>query len=100
MERPKEFDIRQLFDKKKDEEIAEDLADYFNWISREFDPLEPEQIPFTNEHEMPVLQNFEEAARIKKFRKPKSMVPGDVFPVLVIELADFFAIPLTHIYTR
>ena len=70
-------------------------------VSREFDPLEPEQIPLTERDcSLPELQNFEVAARIKKIRKPKSMVPGDIFPCLVTELSDFFAIPLTSIYNE
>ena len=69
-------------------------------LSREFDPLEPEQIPITNDSNLPELQTYEVAARIRKFRKPKSMVPGDIFPCLMTELSDFFAIPLTIIYNE
>ena len=101
LEKPRQFDVRGLFDEgKKDCEIAEDLADYFIKVSREFDPLEPEHPPITRDVGLPGLQNFEVAARIRKFRKPKSMVPGDIFPALVTELADLFAIPLTDIYNE
>ena len=47
---------------------------------------------------MPTLRVHEVAARIRKFRKPKSMVPGDVFPQLVTQFSDIFAIPLVDIY--
>ena len=67
-------------------------------MSQEFNPLEDEDIPSTFGCELPKLELHEVAARIKKFRKPKSMVPGDVFPKLVTLLSDFFAIPLTDIY--
>ena len=37
---------------------------------------------------------------MKKFRKPKSMVKGDIFPSTVTKFADFLAIPLTSIYNE
>ena len=89
-----------MYEGQSEEEIAEDLAEYFVAVSREFDPLEPDQIPAAQERGLPVLQNFEVASRIRRFRKPKSMVPGDIFPSLVTELSDFFAIPLTSIYNE
>ena len=102
LEKPPLFDIRQLYEDRNmsDKDIAEDMADYFVKVSREFDPLEPSQVPITKDTALPTLQKFEVASRIKRFRKPKSMVPGDIFPCLVTELADFFAIPLTSIYNE
>ena len=41
---PKQWDIRDLRPGKSDEEIAEELSDYFNSISREFVPLTQEDI--------------------------------------------------------
>ena len=98
-ERPKMFDVRELVGEgKTDEEIAEELAEYFNRISKEFEPLGPGDIPCTRDKDLPVLQEYEVATRIRKFRKPKSTVPGDIFPQLVTQFADFLAIPLTSIY--
>ena len=80
------FNVRELMEPgKADEEIAEDLATYFNRISNEFEPLAPEEIPCTRPKDMPELECFEVAARIRKFRKPKSTVPGDIFPQLVTQ---------------
>ena len=76
-EKPEPFDIREIIPDKSDKEVAEELSVYFNRISEEFDALEPGQIPQTTYEELPILQTFEVAARIKKFRKPKSMVKGD-----------------------
>ena len=45
-----------------------------------------------------MLEKFEVAGCIRKFRKPNSMVPGDVFPKLMTRFSNFFAIPLTDIY--
>ena len=81
-----------------DEEIAESLAVYFNRVSDEFEPLSPEEIPCTREKELPQLHEYEVAARVRKFKKPRSTVPGDIFPQLVTQFADFLAVPLTDIY--
>ena len=76
------------------------MADYFNRVSQEFDPLEPGEIPTTGTVRLPKLECWQVAKRVRSFRKPKSMVPGDVFSVLVTDLANFFVIPLTHIYNK
>ena len=98
-ERPKLFDVRDLMlPDQSDLQTANVLADYFNRISNEFEPLSQEDIPCTREKELPELHEYEVAARIRRFRKPKSTVPGDIFPQLVTQFADFLAIPLTDIY--
>lgn len=94
------FDVRPLLPGLTDQEVAEKLADYFNQVSREFDPLSPGQIPCTMDSAIPRLKEYEVAKRIKNFRKPKSMVPGDVFPGLVTKFADFLVLPLTNIYNE
>ena len=73
---------------------------HFNTISREFRPLEPGEVPSTFSQPLPILLRHEVAARIKHFRKPKSMVRGDIFPKLMTLFADFLAIPLTSIYNE
>ena len=81
-------------------EIAEELADFFNRISVEINPLEPHQISITTQRVLPLLHPAEVSKRIKQFRKPKSMVLGDVFPDVLTKYADFFAIPLTDIFNE
>ena len=100
IEKPKQFDVRELLPGKSDIEVTETLAEYFNRVSQEFDPLQPSEIPQTRTRSMPGLQYHEVSKRIKKFRKPKSMVKGDVFPSLMTDLSDFFALPLTDIYNE
>ena len=97
---PKPYDVRLLFPGKSDQEVANSLVDYFTEVSREFDPLSPDQIPVTSEKSQPVLAVHEVAARIKHFRKPKSMVKGDIFPCLMTKYSDFLAIPLQSIYNE
>ena len=67
-EKPKEFNVRDLMPGKSDSEVAESLADYFNKVSKEFDPLEPHQIPTTTEKSLPTLPCWEVAARLKRFK--------------------------------
>ena len=99
-EPPEQFDIRSLLPGKNDNDVGEALADYFIQVSKEFDPLEPADIPSKKPAGGAVLERFEVAARLKKMRKPKSMVPGDIFPQLVTDYSDFLAIPLTSIYNE
>ena len=86
------FDVLTLFPGKSEPEVAEILAEHFNSISSEFDPLEQHQIPVTRSNEV--------AGRIRHFKKPKSMVRGDIFPALVSLYGDFLAIPLSNIYNE
>ena len=99
-EKPKQFDVRALTPNFSDKECAEKLADHFNAISQEFQPLEPSQIPRTFSEPLPSLEVFQVAGRLRAFRKPKSMVRGDLFPKLVTKHADFLAVPLTSIYNE
>ena len=67
IEKPREFDVRSLMPGKSDREVAETLAEYFNKISQEFDPLQPHQIPSTWHEPITPLMNHEVSARIRKF---------------------------------
>ena len=97
-EKPRLFDVRDLMPGLTDEETAEALAQYFNRISDEFEPLGTGDIPCTRDKELPQLHEYEVAGRLRKFKKPKSTVPGDIFPKLVTQFADFLAVPLADIY--
>ena len=97
-EKPQSFDVRSLRPGKTSEQVAEELAVFFNRISSEFEPLAPHQIPITKGRKLPEISPHEVSSRIKHFKKPKSMVAGDVFPQLMTKFSDFFAIPLSCIY--
>lgn len=48
-EKPSQFDVRTILpDLKRDEDVVERLASYFNEVSREFEALAPDQIPSTS----------------------------------------------------
>ena len=76
------------------------MAVYFNRISAEFLGLSPVQISITRPRNLPILKPFKLAARIKKIKKPRSMVMGDIFPSLMTKYSNFIAIPLTSIYNQ
>ena len=86
--------MRTILLGRRDVQVAEELANYFNAVSREFDPLAPGDIP----HGRPQLKVFEVTGRIQQFCKPKSMVKGDIFPALMTQFSNFLAIPLTSNY--
>ena len=48
-EKQQTFDVRPLRPDNTDTEIAEELADFFNRISAEFDPLQAGQVPITRD---------------------------------------------------
>ena len=95
-EKPPDFDPRTLLPGKSDSQVAEELAKHFNAISTEaggtFATPDSYSLP------LPELQIEQVRKRILEFRKPKSMVPGDIFPRLVNLCAADLAGPLTNIY--
>ena len=99
-EKPPQFDVRSLFPNLADGVVAEKLADHFNGISQEFNGLDPDSVPTTYSSPIQILSPAQVAVRLRKFRKPKSMIKHDIFPSLVNEAADFLAPPLTDIYNQ
>ena len=63
-EKPKEFDVRELFPDKNDREIAELIANHFNKVSNKVLPLEPSDIPSAHDREIPVLLPYQVAGRL------------------------------------
>ena len=94
-EAPKVWELKVLYPEKTDQEIAETLAEYFNRISQEFEPLEPAG----NYEKRDPPEMFQIAARLKSFKKPSSRVAGDIPAGLVNQVADILAIPLHYIYS-
>ena len=92
--------VKALFPGKSEAQAAAELAEFFNRISSEFQPLEPCDIPRMHSRELPVLLPYQVEGRIKAFKKPKSMVRGDIFPNLLEKSATLLAIPLTIIYNE
>ena len=96
-ERPSEWQINDLFPSEATESIVEKLADFFSAISQEFQPLQPEDIPETYDREIVPLTEHAVTERLRAMKKPPSMVPGDIPPDTVNELAPVLALSLIHI---
>ena len=100
-QRPRPFEVMDLFPGKQEAEVAEILAAHFNEISNEFRPLNPvTDIPKTHSVPITVLIVSQVAKRLKNFKKPKSIVTGDIFPDLVTRYSEQLAVPLTSIYNE
>ena len=99
-DKPTVFDVRSLCPGEEDLAVAEKLADYFNAISLEFKALEPGDVPLTYPQNLPMIEPWQLSARIKKFKKPKSMVNGDIFPQLMTKYCDMLALPLSDVYNE
>ena len=97
-EKPKSFNVRDLRPGVEDNDIADEVAAYFNRISNEFKPLESHQIPMTYHRDLPPLSVEEVEKMLKSSKKAKSRVGGDIFPCLINDCAASLAIPLSDIY--
>ena len=80
------WDARSLFPGEDNLVVANKLADFFNGISMEYDPLDLAKIPRTFDREPPTLTREQVAARLKKARKTTSRVEGDIFAALYLSL--------------
>ena len=71
-DRPKQFDVKSLCPGKSESEVSELLAEYFNAVSSEFDPLSDGDVPMGRLGSLPGLELHQVASRIRRFRKPVS----------------------------
>ena len=78
--------------------IVEELAEYFNSISSEYEPLNIDEVPSTFDRQLPLLTAETVEEGIKKAKKPSSVVPGDLPPCLLSRHASLLAVPVTRIF--
>lgn len=97
-ERPKQWTICDLDRDKKQEELVEDLADYFSRITADYDCVSKDDLPTTFDRPIYELTPGMVAARIRESKKPNSTVPGDIPPKLLNDVADWIAEPLCSIF--
>lgn len=91
------FDVSDLYPGKSEHDVAETVAEYFNKISLEYNPLpDPQQQNLGIVH----VEPYQVSARLKSFKKPRSQVEGDISPELVNLFHDLLAIPLCNIYNQ
>ena len=96
-DRPKQFDVKDLFEGCSESKVSEALAEHFNQISSEFEGLQGPP-PSTYDHPLPVLTRAQVEHKLGTFKKPKSMVKGDIFPSLVTDAAPYLSMPLVAIF--
>ena len=90
------WSINHLLPGKPDNQLAEELADFFVQITDEFPPL-GDYCPSTYPAPFDNLEPHEVAKIIHSGKKPKSAVAGDILPSLINTCADITAIPATWI---
>ena len=100
VERPAIWNVKALCPDLTDQQLSEELSKYFNTISNEFLPLCDDQIPKTFSRQLPRLQPYQVAGRVRAFKKPKTKIEGDIFPSLMTVFADIVALPLCDIYNE
>ena len=93
-EKPPTWSVSHLFPSTTDGEVSEKVAEFFNEISLEFNPISDYEFGQVDEW---VLEHYQVAEMLKNAKKPKSKVRGDIYPELVSKNSDILALPLTNI---
>ena len=97
-ERPKTFEITDLYPGKEDADVAEQLADHFSNVAGRQSGLHGKEIPTSYSKPRPVLDPLTVMNKLRSMKKPKSTVRGDIFPALINRAAGHLAFPLTDIF--
>ena len=97
-EKPKGFDIADLFPEDSEQQIAEKLAEHFTKVGGPSSPLTEADIPTSYSNPKPDLDPSTVMNKIKTMRKAKSTVKGDIFPCLLNRAAGAISFPLTDIF--
>ena len=86
------------------EESTEKIAEHFSKISQQFSPLNTNLLPENVQEkiretgqELPEIQDYVVYEQIRKTRKPRSSVPGDLPRRIVQEFAPELAAPVAKI---
>ena len=92
------WDIRDMYPDLSDAQIAETVAVYFNRISTEYPALSLDDVPKTYNEMLPDLTNEDVLKLLKESKKPKSVVPGDMYPESVRRNYQHLLLPLCSIF--
>lgn len=93
----KVWDVRSLFPEDDEKAAAEKIAEFFNAISNEYQPMDLTKIPVTFSAPVPLVDESAVITLLKDSKKPNSRVPGDMFPNSVKRNYKELALPLTNI---
>ena len=83
-----------------DQECAEKIAQYFSSISNEYSPLNLDLLPdrvkarLADGTKPPLISEYDCYVKLKKAKKPKSVIPGDLPSKIVKEFKEELAYPL------
>ena len=88
----------QLYPGETPKQVADKLAEFFNNISSQYQPLREEQVPTTYNRQLPLLSIADVTQGMKKSKKLSSTVPGDVPAILYNLYPNELAVPVTHIF--
>ena len=97
-EKPKIFEVPDLFPDLNNHQIAEKLAQHFSTIGGPQEPLLPADIPTSYSKPRPMLDPLTVMQKLKAMKKPKSTVKGDIFPCLVNRAAGALSFQFASIY--
>ena len=92
------WNISSLFPDLNDLGIAETVAEYFNEISQQYDPLDMKKIPHTFDIDLRALTHSEVLNLLKTSKKPSSTVPGDIFPESIPCNYENIVVPVRDIF--
>ena len=95
-----DWNITQLEPDKTPKEIATNLAKHFSDITNQTNELVIEEVTsnILNQTTIPQLLQSTVATKLKDYKKPNSVVPGDIPARLTNEKSTSLSIPLTWIY--
>ena len=99
-EKAKQWSPMQMFPKLSPQQVAERCADFFNGISAEYDPLDEAQIPITFDTDQIKITPKIVQQEIKKGKKPKARVRGDLFVTALVQNIDTLAPVISQIYNQ
>ena len=92
------WDVCTLLPGGTDTQVAELAARFFNNISSEHRPLDPSNIAPTFDREFPYLTENQISNLLRKMKKSKTTVPGDIVPRLYGLYSDALSVSLTDIF--
>ena len=100
-EKKKAWTPKNMYPKLPPQIVAEKCAEFFNSISSEYEPLKEEDIPstFESNNTLNITPKLVEN-EIRKGKKPKSRVPGDIFIGTLVKNLSTLAPIIATIYSR
>ena len=99
-EKSKHWSPTHMYPGLKPVEVAEKCAEFFNSISAEYEPLDLTQIPTTHDTEPIRITPKGVEMEIKRGKKPKSRVEGDLFISALVQNLTTLAPIIAAVFNR